>query len=113
MIVRDLYDLDGRHRIAIGAPIGQVGWRHGGHEHESVGSPQGHRELADAVATKGVTTTRHAFEIGKGRRGVQAIEASPHDTPFIGAEMSLAGPVFCADLAETTIPPMNVDVGLP
>jgi hypothetical protein len=112
MVVRDLYDLDGRHGSTIDAPVGQVGWRARWGKHESIRSPQGQGELADPVATKGMAATWHAFEIVEGRRGLQAAEASPQDAPLIGAEMSLAGLVVCAYLAETAILPLNVDFGV-
>jgi len=95
--------------MTIDAPVGQVGWRARRREHESIRSPQGHGELTDPVATKGMAATGHALKIVEGRRGVQAAEASPHDAPLIGAEMSLAGPVVCAYLAETAILPLNLD----
>lgn len=96
--------------MTIDAPVGQAGWRARWREHESIRSPQGNRELADPVATKGMAAAGHAFEVGEGRRGVKAAETSPYHAPFIGAEVSLARSVVCAYLAETTIPPLNVNL---
>ncbi len=97
--------------MTINAPVGQAGWRARRREYESIRSPQGHRELADPVATKGMAATGHAFEVGEGRRRVKAAETSPYQSPLIGSEVSLARSVVCTYLAETTIPPLNVNLG--